>query len=307
VNKEMSMEIGFIGLGNMGSPMSGRLLSEAVATVHVYDLDAGAVERAVERGATAAGSPAEVADRCETVLTSLPTPAAMRAVALGEGGVVEGSRVQRLVDLSTVGATTSREVAAQLAEREIALVDAPVSGGVPGASSGSLALMVSCDPVEVEVVEPILGHLGRVFVVGEEPGQAQVMKLLNNYLSATALATTAEAMTVGAKAGLDPGLMIEVLNASSGRNSATQDKFPRAILPGTFDYGFATGLMYKDLRLFAEQAETLGVPLWIGSAVRQMWQHTGDQVGFEEDFTTVVQPLEKWAGVEIRAAEEATA
>jgi 3-hydroxyisobutyrate dehydrogenase-like beta-hydroxyacid dehydrogenase len=300
----MSMEIGFIGLGNMGFPMVGRLLSEAGATVHAFDLDQGALGRAVEEGATAAASAAEVADRCETVLMSLPSPAAMRAVATGEGGVIEGSRVRRLIDLSTVGATASRAVAEVLAERSIAFVDAPVSGGVSGAAAGTLALMVACVPGEVETVEPILASFGRVFVVGEEPGQGQVMKLVNNYLSATALATTAEAMTVGAKAGLEAGLMIDVLNAGSGRNSATQDKFPRAILPGTFDFGFATGLMYKDVRLFAEQAETLGVPLFVGSEVRQFWQLVGDQVGFDEDFTTVVRPLERWAGIEIRSARK---
>jgi 3-hydroxyisobutyrate dehydrogenase-like beta-hydroxyacid dehydrogenase len=126
------------------------------------------------------------------------------------------------------------------------------------------------------------------------------MKLVNNYLSAAALATTSEAMVLGTKAGLDPRTMIDVLNAGSGRNSATQDKFPRSVLPRTFDHGFATGLMEKDLRLFAEEAAGLEVPLRVGSAVRQMWQQASSELGPASDFTSIVRLVEGWAGVEVR-------
>jgi 3-hydroxyisobutyrate dehydrogenase-like beta-hydroxyacid dehydrogenase len=161
--------------------------------------------------------------------------------------------------------------------------------------------MVACPDADFAVVEPVVAHLGPVFHVGREPGLGQAMKLVNNYLSAAALATTSEAMVVGVKAGLDPAVMVDVLNAGSGRNSATQDKFPRAVLPGTFDFGFATGLMEKDIRLFAEEADGLGVPVWVGAAVRQLWLQARAQLGPSSDFTEVVRVLESLTGVQVRA------
>jgi 3-hydroxyisobutyrate dehydrogenase-like beta-hydroxyacid dehydrogenase len=293
------MEIGFVGLGNIGLPMARRLLDAGHAMV-VCDLDAARVRRMADAGALPAGTAAEVAARVETVFTSLPSPPALEAVALGADGLTEGGAVRRLVDLSTVGPDTSRRVAAGLAEHGIAFVDAPVSGGVAGAANGTLALMVAAAPDERAAVEPVLAALGRVCAVGEEPGLGQVMKLLNNYLGATALAATAEAFVYGVKAGLDPAIMVDVVNAASGRNSATQDKFPRSVLPGTFDYGFAAGLMAKDVSLFAADAEARGVPLWVGAAVREVWRFTRDQLGPDADFTEVVRPFEVWAGVEVR-------
>jgi 3-hydroxyisobutyrate dehydrogenase-like beta-hydroxyacid dehydrogenase len=293
------MELGFVGLGRMGAPMAGRLL-DAGHDLVVHDVDPGAVERLTALGAGAAASAAEVADRAELVLTSLPTPEIVREVVLGASGLAAGGRIRHLVELSTTGAPTARSVAAELARRDVVAVDAPVSGGTGGAAKGTLAIMVACPADALAVVEPLLAHLGRVFHVGTEPGLGQAMKLVNNYLSAAALATTSEAMVLGTKAGLDPRTMIDVLNAGSGRNSATQDKFPRSVLPRTFDHGFATGLMKKDLRLFAEEAAGLEVPLRIGSAVRQMWQQASSELGPASDFTSIVRLVEGWAGVEVR-------
>lgn len=292
------MDLGFVGLGHMGAPMSRRLI-EAGYRVVVTDIDRTAVDRLAELGAGVADSAAQVADRADLVLASLPTPDVVREVVLGDHGVASGSRVKHFVDLSTTGADTARSVAAELSRRGIAAVDAPVSGGVSGAEKGTLAVMVACSDVDFALAEPVVRRLGTVFHVGREPGLGQAMKLVNNYLSAAAMATTSEAMVVGVKAGLDPRVMLDVLNAGSGRNSATQDKFPRAVLPRTFDFGFATGLMYKDLRLFAEEAEELGVPLYVGSAIRQLWMQSKDQLGASSDFTSVVKLIESWAGVEI--------
>ncbi len=294
-----AVKVGFVGLGHMGSPMAGRLM-DAGHDLIVHDLDGIAVDAASTRGAAVAGSPREVADLATLVLTSLPTPAIVEAVLLGEAGLCHGKAVQRVVDLSTTGVPTAQRVAEQLRERGITAVDSPVSGGAAGALAGTLALMVACLAADLAVVEPVLSQLGRVFHVGEQPGLGQAMKLVNNYLSATALVTTSEAVVWGAKAGLQAETMIEVLNAGTGRNSATQDKFPKAILPGTFDAGFAIGLMCKDLRLFAEQAEVMGVPLWVGSASRQLWQYAEDHLGADADFTSIIKPLEEWAGVSVR-------
>ena len=165
------------------------------------------------------------------------------------------------VDLSTTGQAVAAEVAAALAERGITTLDAPVSGGVRGAVAGTLAVMVAGPAPELERVRPLLEVFGRVFHVGEQAGLGQLMKLANNFLSATAIAATAEAVVLGVKGGLDPATMLEVINASTGRNTASEDKFPRQILTGRYAAGFTTGLLTKDLGLCAAAAEALGVPM----------------------------------------------
>jgi 3-hydroxyisobutyrate dehydrogenase-like beta-hydroxyacid dehydrogenase len=292
-------ELGFVGLGRMGGPMVGRLL-DAGHRVTVFDTREAAVRLLAERGAVPAGSAAEVASAAEIVMTSLPTPDVLHQVALGDTGAVHGSRVKTLVDLSTTGPGTATRVAQGLAARGIQWVDAPVSGGVKGAREGTLAVMVSCPRATLEAIQPILATFGKVFFVGEKPGLAQVAKLGNNLLAAAALVISSEALAMGVKAGLDPKVMIEIINAGSGRNSATQDKFPRAILPGTFDFGFTTGLSYKDVRLCVDEAEALGVPMVLGAVVRQMLAVTNAKFGPDSDFTCIAKVVEEWAGVEIR-------
>ena len=297
------MEIGFIGLGNMGFHLARRLI-EAGHQLIVFDTRAAAVDRLVERGAAQAASPREIADRVETVMASLPTPEVVLVVATGEDGVIEGKRVRRFVDLSTTGARMANRIFAALKARNIVQIDSPVSGGVTGAEKGTLAVMVSGPRGEFDLLAPALGIFGKPFFIGERPGSAQTMKLANNLLSATAMAATSEAMVMGVKAGLDPTVMIDVINSGSGRNTASEAKFPKSVLPGTFNFGFATGLMYKDLRLCLEEAEALGVPMWIASAVKQMFQLANSQIGPDQDFTTVIQCIERWAGVEVRAKGE---
>ncbi len=294
------MDVGFIGLGNMGFPMAARLL-DAGHRVTAFDMRRDAVERFVARGAQGAGSVKEVADSVETIFTSLPTPAIVRAVATGPDGVIAGSKVKRFVEMSTTGSKTAVEVGAALRARGITMIDSPVSGGVAGATKGTLAVMVSAPQADFDLLKPLLDQIGKVFFVGEKPGLAQTMKLVNNYLSATALAATSEAMALGAKAGLDASLMCDVINTGSGRNSASQDKFPRSILPGTFDFGFSTGLMTKDLDLCAEESEHLGVPMSVAEAVHALWHKTLDREGADSDFTTIARYVEDQAGVKIRA------
>ena len=164
---------------------------------------------------------------------SLPTPNIVQAVVLGERGLVHGSSVRTVIDLSTTGPGMATIVARGLAERNVVWVDSPVSGGVAGAKAGTLAVMVSCPTATFAEVEPILKTFGKTFFIGEKPGLAQVAKLANNLLAAAALVVSSEAMAMGVKAGLDAKVLIDIINAGSGRNSATQDKFPRAILPRT--------------------------------------------------------------------------
>jgi 3-hydroxyisobutyrate dehydrogenase-like beta-hydroxyacid dehydrogenase len=295
--------IGFIGLGQMGSRMSMRLL-EAGYTLTVFDTSEAAMAPLVARGARRAASAAEVASAADTVLVSLPTPDIVHAVVCGPGGIAEGNRATTLIDFSTTGPRMSNTIAEALARRNrLTLVDAPVSGGTGGAEKGTLAVMVACEKSTFEAMTPILQVLGKVFFCGEKPGMAQTLKLANNMISVAALAISSEAMAMGVKAGLDPQVMIDVIMASSGSNAALRDKFPRAVLTGTFDYGFATGLSYKDVRLCVDEAEAIGVPMVVGAAVRQMMAVTNATFGPASDFTSIARLLESWAGVEIRSRQ----
>jgi 3-hydroxyisobutyrate dehydrogenase-like beta-hydroxyacid dehydrogenase len=297
------MEIGFIGLGNMGAPMARRLI-EAGHKLVVYDTRNDAVAPLVALGAQLASSPADVADRVETVMASLPSLQISKKVALGEGGVIEGKRIKRLVDLSTTGSRVAAEIFAELAKKNIVQIDCPVSGGVGGATKGTLAVMVSGPAADVAVVKDALTVFGRVFVIGDKPGMAQTMKLANNFLSATAMAATSEAVAMGVKAGLDPKIMIDVINAGSGRNTASDGKFPQTILPRTFNYGFGTALMLKDVRLCAEEARELDVPSAVIRAVLEQWEMTNSEFGGESDFTAIVKMIERRAGVTIGAEKK---
>ena len=291
--------IGFIGTGRMGGPMAGRLL-DAGYSLSVYDTQAEATKPLVARGARLAHSPAEVASASDIVMTSLPTPDIVKNVALGPNGISSGNRARIVIDLSTSGPGAAKLIAQEFAPRNMTLVDAPVSGGITGAVNGTLAVMVSCPKATFEVVEPILKTFGKLFYTGEKPGNAQTAKLANNLMAATALVITSEAMAMGVKGGVDAKVLIDIFNASSGRNTASSDKFPRAVLPGTFDFGFATGLSYKDVRLCIDEAEAMGVPMVCGSVVRQMLAITIAKYGASSDFTSIAKVLEEWAGVQMR-------
>jgi 3-hydroxyisobutyrate dehydrogenase-like beta-hydroxyacid dehydrogenase len=288
--------LGFIGVGRMGGPMARRLL-EAGYGLTIYDTNEAAVAPLVARGAESATSPAQVASAAQTVFASLPTPDVVQEVA---AAVTAGNRIKTFVDLSTTGPRVAAAVGAKLAESGITAVDSPVSGGVGGAEKGTLAVMVSGPPDVLERLRPPLEVIGKVFFVGDRPGLAQTMKLVNNLLSVAALAITSEGMVMGVKAGLDPKLMVDVINAGSGRNSATQDKFPKSVIPRSFDFGFATGLSYKDVKLCLEEAEAMGVPMIVGNAVRQLLGITKALHGADSDFTSIVKPVESWAGVEVK-------
>jgi 3-hydroxyisobutyrate dehydrogenase-like beta-hydroxyacid dehydrogenase len=290
--------IGFVGVGRMGGRMARRLLN-AGYSLTIYDTTDAAAAPLVALGARRVGSPAAVADATDIVLASLPTPPVVETVALGPGGISEGGWAKIFVDMSTTGATYAKRVAEGLAAKGIEGVDAPVSGGIAGAERGTLAVMVSCPEETFTVVKPVLDCIGKVFFVGRQPGQGQTMKLLNNLLSATAMAISSEAVVMGVKAGLDPKQIIDVINSGSGRNTATQDKIPRCVIPRTFDFGFAVGLLNKDIRLCLQEADALGVPMVVGSAVRQVLAITTASEGPEADMTEIVKPIEKWAGVRV--------
>ena len=289
--------LGFVGVGRMGGPMASRLLDAGHSLV-IFDTNAAVMTPLADRGATIASSPADVASKAEVVFLSLPTPPVLQAVAID--GVLRGTAVKTMIDLSTTGPSVAKVVAKAAGEKGVAWVDSPVSGGITGATKGTLAVMVSCPKAVFEQVDPLLKVFGKTFHVGEKPGLAQIAKLANNLLAASAIVLTSEAVVMGVKAGLDARVLIDIINAGSGRNSASQDKFPKAILTRTFDFGFATGLSYKDVRLCLEESEALGVPMVAGAAVRQMLAITNAKFGPDSDFTSIAKVVEEWAGVEIK-------
>jgi 3-hydroxyisobutyrate dehydrogenase-like beta-hydroxyacid dehydrogenase len=295
----MKEPVGLIGLGNMGGPYARRIAAAGHA-LHVCDTRTEVLDHWRDAGATVHASPQDLGDAVETVLLSLPTPDVVKRVILGRAGIIMAKSVRRVVDLSTTGPDVVRALHAELGAAGVSFVDAPVSGGVAGAEAGKLAIMLACSDEDRAKVEDILSLLGQIYHVGTEPGLGQVAKVLNNLLSAGSLILSAEVAAMGVKAGLDPVAMIDVFNAGSGRNSATLDKYPRAILPGTFSTGFTNRLMYKDVQLCLALARQMELELPTAHVVAQEWLASMEEVGPEEDFSRIVQRRERIAGVQVR-------
>jgi 3-hydroxyisobutyrate dehydrogenase len=287
--------IGFVGLGNMGAPMARRLAGAGYRVV-VADASPAAVERFA---ATAACEKAEslksLGANCRVVVTMLPDGKVVREVLLGANGLAPSLAADSvIIDMSSASPVGTRELSADLAKRGIALVDAPVSGGVKKAVDGTLAIMAGGEAGPLGCVRPVLEVMGRVFPTGA-CGSGHAMKSLNNFLSAANLAVAAEAVIAGQRFGLDPANMIAILNASTGRNTGTDSKFPNNVLPRTFDSGFALGLMAKDLRLALEVARSSDAPAGLLEACAHIWEEAERQLGGKADNTEVVKYLESLA------------
>ena len=261
--------IGFVGLGNMGRPMAENLVKSGRDVV-VYDA-AGTQARA-PRGAELAASNAALAGRVEVIHLCVPNGRASESIAREIAGAPE-RRTRLVVDHSTIGTGAALRVHALLAEHGVEYVDAPISGGVSGAVNATLAIMYSGPEATFDRLRPVFESVaGHVFRVGSRPGQGQAMKVLNNFLSGTAMAATAEAVAFGVAQGLDMGMILDVVNASSGRNTATSDKFPNRVLTGTWDAGFSSTQFNKDLGLYRDAAEAIGASRPISPAVFEVWR-----------------------------------
>jgi 3-hydroxyisobutyrate dehydrogenase len=284
-----SLGYGFIGLGRMGGPMAANL-AKSLVSLAVFDR-AGTVERA-PAGAKHAASVAEIAAACDAVFLSLPAGPDVHAV-LAEIVAVQRRRATDVIDLSTIGIAAAEEVAGRAAAAGIAWLDAPVSGGRAGALAATISVMCAGPRVLVEKHRPSLAAMSKnVFHVGERAGQGQALKLLNNFLSATATAATAEALLFGRAQGLELKTMLEVVNVSTGASAASQGKYMRNVLPGTFDSGFGAGQMAKDLALYREALAAAGTAGMIGRDVANVWEAAAAALG-AGDHTRVFEFLDK--------------
>jgi len=285
--------IGFVGLGNMGAPMARHLIAAGynvvAADANPATLESFCSFAQCER----ARSLADLGRACRLVITMLPDGVAVRQALLGDGGIAAGLSPGCVVlDMSSSEPLATRELGAKLADSAICLVDAPVSGGVKRAIEGTLAIMAGGEPAAIARCRPVLAKLGQVFYSGAS-GSGHAVKALNNYLSAVALAATAEAMMAGERFGIEPSVMLEILNHSTGRNTATEQKYPAFVLPRSFNSGFALGLMAKDLQTALAMADSLHTPRALLGQCAALWSRAEGLLGFSADNTEIVRYLER--------------
>jgi 3-hydroxyisobutyrate dehydrogenase len=296
--------VGFIGLGNMGAPIADRLVGAGMK-VHVHDLDPQAAQRLAECGAIIESSGKAVADAAETVCTCVPSSKASEGAVFGANGVSLGRRIRYYVEMSTVGPHAIRAAQVRLAERQIATLDAPVSGGAAGARAGTLSIMISGTPEVRDAVHPVLSAISsRIFVIGNAPGEGQIMKLVNNLLAAANMASSYEALALGVKLGLPPSKIVEVVNASSGRNTGMDERKTTAILTRRFEGLGAISLLQKDIALAFDVAREAGFPLSALHAftgMARLWDAAVAQGMSGEDVSALIKVIERAAGVEVRA------
>jgi 3-hydroxyisobutyrate dehydrogenase len=294
--------VGFIGVGNMGAPMASNLVRGG-HDVMAYDVAAERAQRfAQAHSARAAESLAELAKHAEIAITMLPTGREVREVLMEAQGGALAANLRHgaiVIDMSSADPVGTRTLGRELAPRGVALVDAPVSGGVPRASDGTLAIMIGGDAAAIAAVKPVLACMGRnLFEVGSL-GCGHAMKALNNFLAATSYAAVVEAIVVGRQFGLDPAVMTDVINVSTGRSFASENLIKQHVLSGSFATGFALGLLAKDVKIAADLAQQIGVDAPLGRLIRDLWGEARDAIGGEQDHSRA------WAHWERRAARPA--
>ncbi|MEI9806243.1 MAG: NAD(P)-dependent oxidoreductase [Pseudolabrys sp.] len=302
----MADVLGFIGLGSMGSGIARRIASSAPG-LYVHDINKAAVEKFKDIAKGIANSPKELGDKANIVFLCMPNLKAGEEVIAGKNGLIHGKAVKIIVDLSTTGARFAEKMFEAAKKHEITYLASPISGGLAGAAAGTLAIMSSGPEDKYNAVKPYLTRFGKgIYYLGEKPGNAQTMKLINNILSSTGFVVACEAFVFGTKAGLDPDLMLEVINSGTGRNSATLGKLPKGILPRTFDHGSKTAITAKDVELCLSEADAIGVNISVAKAAQKIWQSIMAQGAAEDDNTTLIKYLEKPAGVVVqgKAAKE---
>ncbi|SAK85210.1 3-hydroxyisobutyrate dehydrogenase [Caballeronia catudaia] len=277
------LRVGLIGVGNMGKPMALRLLEQGV-DLTVCDRNPEALQELQRLGAKVAASPLEVANACSIVIASMPSREASLDVALGEFGVVKGKEICVYIETSTIGSSTIESIASRLRDDGVGMIDAPVSGGPPGARAGTLAILASGAEDDFELGKPVLEKLAaKLFYLGAKPGVSQVAKVINNHISAAGRLAVFEGLAMGIKAGLDPKVLNDVFNAGSARNYTTTDKVPAAILTGTFKFNGPLTIGLKDEALLLEEAQRCGAPTWIAPRILELYEEAAAAGYRDED------------------------
>ncbi len=293
------MRIGLVGAGNIGRHFATRLHAAGYAPT-VFDIDAAAMERARGAGIAIASSVAELSDRCDVLLLSLPTPDVVERVAAEAS---QGKAVRVLVDLSTTGPSATARIATIVEANGIDFVGAPVSGGTVAAEHGTLTIMPAGKEDTVKTLEPVFRTIARnIFYLGRAPTLGQTMKILNNTLYAANLVASCEALVYGVKSGLDAKTMLDVLNVSSGRSFATQERIPQCVLDRSFPLRFTTELLHKDIGMCIDDAERLGAHMRVSPVVRDFLAYVIEQGDGALDNACTIRHFEQWAGVEFGAA-----
>lgn len=295
----MTERLGFIGTGAMGGALAAGYIRSGY-DLSIYDVDPAVMAPLRELGAEIMDSPRAVADRAEIVFACLPSNTVSRRVALGPDGIKDGKAVRIYVENSTLGVPAIEEIAKALGDKGITTLDAPITGGAGGkrgVESGNFASIIAGDRQAFGRIQPILARLtSKIFYVGDTPGQAQVCKVINNAISITGLTIACEALVLGAKKGIDPARLLEIINAGSGRNVATEDKLPRMLQspasPGKLEIGL------KDMKLYLETMHLAGLPALLGSNVLELWQSAA-ALG-EQDYDGIIGVFERFAGVTVR-------
>lgn len=283
-------KVAFIGLGNMGTPMSRRLI-EAGYPVAGYDLSEAAREHLAEAGGHVAPTAAQAVEGASVVILMLPSSDIVEAV-ITEPSLVAAlsANAPLIVDMSSSEPVRTRALAASLAERGLSLIDAPVSGGVSGAQAGTLTIMVGGSDEDVAAIDQLLSMLGRTVHAGSV-GAGHAAKALNNLLSATHLWITSEAVLAGERFGIEPAVLLSIFNGSSGRSGSTENKWPNFILGETYNSGFGLRLMLKDMKIAVGLAEQVGIPTQLGTDAVELWSRVANQYPADADHTEVARWL----------------
>jgi 2-hydroxy-3-oxopropionate reductase len=294
------MKIGFVGLGIMGKPMAKNLLKAGYELV-VYDIVAAPVEEVVKAGAQKGASPKDVAAQGDVIITMLPNSPQVKEAVLGKNGVIEGVRKGSIVvDMSSIAPLVAREVAAELAKKGVAMLDAPVSGGEPKAIDGTLAIMVGGKAEIFEKVKPILARMGASAVLCGAIGSGNVTKLANQIIVALNIAAMSEALVLAAKAGVDPGKVFDAIKGGLAGSAVLNAKAPM-VLKGNYKAGFRIELHIKDLQNALDTAHAIGVPIPLTGTVMEILQALRVDGKQKDDHGGVIQFYEKLAGQLVRS------
>jgi len=298
------MKIGFIGVGAMGNPMAQNLLKNNYE-VYVFDVDPRQYENLLPLGAKSCTSNAEIAQKSDLIITSLPNAKIVEAVMTGDQGVIPNAKPGTIImDMSSVSPSTTQRMEKLAQKYQVKYIDAPVSGGVAGAKAGTLTIMVGSDRETFDKIKPVLDILGKnIFHVGL-PGSGDAIKIVNNLLLGCNMAALAEALVLGAKCGLDPQVMYDVIKVSSGRSYALEAKMEKFILADNFEPGFAVDLQYKDLGLALDAGKDVSLPLPMTAIAAQVFETARAKGLNRQDISSVIKVWGDLTGVQIRANKD---